>query len=48
MPEGTVKSRIRLALLTLRFHRSDYYARPSVASAASVTEHDAHTPSSAE
>jgi len=48
MPEGTVKSRIRLALLKLRFHLSEYYARPATAAAATVEEHDAHKPSSAE
>ena len=47
IPEGTVKSRIRLALLKLRFHLSEYYARPAAA-AATGDEHDAHRPSSAE
>jgi len=48
MPEGTVKSRIRLALLKLRFHLSEYYARPATASVSAGDEHEAHRPSSAE
>jgi len=53
MPEGTVKSRIRLALLKLRFHLSDYYARPSKAGGIDElvdadAEHAEHKPSSAE
>jgi len=46
MPEGTVKSRIRLALLKMRFHLSEYYARP--AAAPTGDEHDEHRPSNAE
>ena len=47
MPEGTVKSRIRLALLKMRFHLSEYYARPAAAPPTG-DEHDEHRPSNAE
>jgi len=46
IPEGTVKSRIRLALLKMRFHLSEYYARPATTGAGE--EHDEHRPSNAE
>jgi RNA polymerase sigma-70 factor (ECF subfamily) len=47
IPEGTVKSRIRLALVKMRVHLSEYYARPAT-SDATGDEHDAHRPSNAE